>query len=267
MTAVSKSQKAATFLLMRPVLSGCTSSFAVPYKCYDFGQGRGNSGIYVLGRYEVQVLDSYGFNTGTGDCGGIYVNHPASVEHVCLPPAYWQTYDIMFYPAQFDKQGKKILPAMINVRHNGTTIHSDAIINNAPTPGAIASNETPTGPLHIQDHSNPVRYRNIWYYPVKDPRLNPDHYDRIKAVAPKKATAKPEKPRKMLVLSYQSHEAGRYAGEAALKIMADNTGAYELDFVRTKEEMVDMVVPEVLKNYDAVCVNNSTGGEGQRQKR
>ena len=236
--------------------------FAVPYKCYDFGQGRGNSGVYLLGRYEVQVLDSYGFNTEPGNCGGIYANHPASVEHVCLPPAYWQTYDITFYPARFGGGGKRILPAKTTVVHNGITIHKNAEIKNAPTPASIASNEAPTGPLHIQDHGNPVRFRNIWYSPIEDSRLNPEELTKITAAAPKKATAKPKKPRKMLVLSYQSHDEGRFAGESALKVMGKQTGAYELDIVRTKAEMVDVVVPEVLKKYDAVCVNNSTGGEG-----
>lgn len=90
----------------------------------------------------------------------------------------------------------------------------------------------------------------------------PEELAKITTAAPKEATAKPLKPRKMLVLSYQSHEDGRYAGEKALEIMGRQTGAYELKFVRTKEEMVDVVVPEELKQYDAVCVNNSTGGEG-----
>lgn len=90
----------------------------------------------------------------------------------------------------------------------------------------------------------------------------PAELKRITAAAPKQATATPLKPRKMLVLSYQSHEEGRFAGEKALEIMARQTGAYELEFVSSKAEMVDAVVPEVLKKYDAVCVNNSTGGEG-----
>ena len=90
----------------------------------------------------------------------------------------------------------------------------------------------------------------------------PEELAKITAAAPKKATAKPLKPRKMLVLTYQSHEEGRYAGEKALEIMARQTGAYQLEFVRSKEAMVDVVVPEVLKKYDAVCLNNSTGGEG-----
>ncbi|MGB2824788.1 MAG: ThuA domain-containing protein [Phycisphaerae bacterium] len=85
---------------------------------------------------------------------------------------------------------------------------------------------------------------------------------KIKAAAPKRATAKPAKPRKMLVLSYQSHDSGRFAGEKALEIMAEQTGAFELEFVRDKAALAEAVVPEKLKQYDAVCVNNSTGGQG-----
>jgi type 1 glutamine amidotransferase len=89
-----------------------------------------------------------------------------------------------------------------------------------------------------------------------------EELDKIKAAAPKSATAKPAKPRKMLVLSYQSHDAGRFAGEAALEIMAEQTGAYSLVFVRDRKTLAEMVVPEKLKEFDAVCVNNSTGGAG-----
>ena len=89
-----------------------------------------------------------------------------------------------------------------------------------------------------------------------------EELDKIKAAAPKVATAKPAKPRKMLVLSYQSHDAGRFAGEAALEIMAEQTKAYSLEFVRDRGKLAEAVVPENLKKYDAVCVNNSTGGGG-----
>ena len=86
---------------------------------------------------------------------------------------------------------------------------------------------------------------------------------KIQAAAPKKATAKPAKPRKMLVLSYQSHNRGRLAGEKALEIMAKQTGAYEPTFVTDKNALGETVMPEVLSKYDAVCVNNSTGGQGK----
>jgi len=85
----------------------------------------------------------------------------------------------------------------------------------------------------------------------------------MKAAVPKKATAKPIKPRKMLVLSYQSHDRGRFAGEKALEIMAEQTGAFKLVFVRDTKAMAEIMVPEKLKEFDAICVNNSTGGGGK----
>ena len=87
--------------------------------------------------------------------------------------------------------------------------------------------------------------------------------EKIKAAAPKQAAAKPAKPRKMLVLSYQSHDRGRFAGEYALELMGKQTGAYTLEFVRDKNALGDAVMPEKLKAFDAVCVNNSTGGQGK----
>jgi len=85
---------------------------------------------------------------------------------------------------------------------------------------------------------------------------------KIEAAAPKKATYKPAKPRKMLVLCYQSHDAGRFAGQAMLEIMAKQTGAFELTVVYDKNKLPEVVMPDYLKPFDAVCVNNSTGGQG-----
>jgi type 1 glutamine amidotransferase len=90
----------------------------------------------------------------------------------------------------------------------------------------------------------------------------PEELAKIKAAVPKKASAKPAKPRKMLILTYQSHDRGRFAGEAALQIMAEQTGAFEVEFARDKETVSKMLVPEKLKAFGAVCVNNSTGGQG-----
>jgi len=92
------------------------------------------------------------------------------------------------------------------------------------------------------------------------PRVKPDELARIQAAIPKQARVKPKKPRKMLVLSYQSHNGGRFAGEAALDLMAKQTGAFELTFCLDKDKLAEVVVPENLAKYDAVCVNNSTGG-------
>jgi len=90
----------------------------------------------------------------------------------------------------------------------------------------------------------------------------PEALTKIKTAAPKRATAKPAKKRKMLILSYQSHDQGRFAGEKALEIMARQTGAYEFVLVQDKAAMAEIMVPEKLKEFDAICVNNSTGGQG-----
>ncbi len=90
----------------------------------------------------------------------------------------------------------------------------------------------------------------------------PEEVEKIRAAAPGAATVKPAKPRRMLVLSYQSHNAGRFAGEAALEILAGRTKAFTVEFVRDPKALPETVLPGRLKAYDAVCVNNSTGGGG-----
>ena len=92
---------------------------------------------------------------------------------------------------------------------------------------------------------------------------SPENLARIRAAAPKKATARPARPRKMLVLSYRSHDSGRFAGEKALEIMGEQTGAYTLVFARDAKAVSEVLVPEKLKQFDAVCLNNSTGGGGK----
>lgn len=133
--------------------------FRVPYMPDKRGQGRGNSGVYLQDRYEVQVLDSFGLPPRDNHCGGIYkVAAPAGDAD--LPPGQWQTYDIAFTAPKFDDSGKLVAPARIRVRHNGVLIHDDQPI---PRPtGGGQSDIAPTGPIKLQDHGNPVRYRNIW---------------------------------------------------------------------------------------------------------
>jgi hypothetical protein len=126
------------------------------------GQERGNSGVYVQGRYEVQVLDSYGLAPSLGDCGAIYGKHVAAVN-ACRPPERWQSYDIEFRAPRFDAAGKKTENARLTVWLNGMKIHADVEVD-GPTAGGEA-NEAPLGPLLLQDHGNPVRYRNLWILP------------------------------------------------------------------------------------------------------
>lgn len=123
------------------------------------GQARSNSGVYVQHRYEIQVLDSFGLKGQNNECGGIY-SQKAPKVNMCFPPLTWQTYDIEFKAARFDKSGKRISPAILTVRHNGVVIH-DKLELKGPTPGGRQESTEP-GPLFIQGHGGHVQYRNIW---------------------------------------------------------------------------------------------------------
>ena len=106
------------------------------------------------------MLDSFGLAWVDNECGGIYkVAEPR--QNLCYPPLRWQTYDIDFTAAKFDGEGNKLAPARITVRHNGFTIHEDLEIP-GPTGGARLKDENGPGPIFLQNHGNPVRYRNIW---------------------------------------------------------------------------------------------------------
>lgn len=143
--------------------------FRTPYRPAARGQKRGNSGIYHSGRYETQILDSFGLEIKDNECGGIYSISKAS-NNLCLPPLAWQTYDVDFTAAKFDAEGKRIAWPRITVRLNGVVVHENLELNKDFTTAAPIS--TPLvnamGPVHIQDHQNPVFFRNIWIVPVKD---------------------------------------------------------------------------------------------------
>lgn len=129
--------------------------FRTPFMPDARGQARGNSGVYLQERYEVQVLDSYGLEGKDNECGGIY-KIGAPMVNMCAPPAQWQTYDITFYAPVAEKRN-----AQVTVVHNGVTIH-DNISLPKPTGGALDSDVNKSGGIYLQDHGNPVQYRNIW---------------------------------------------------------------------------------------------------------
>ncbi len=139
------------------------AEFRTPFMPTATGQARGNSGIYLQNRYECQVLDSFGLNGEDNECGGFYKYRQPDVN-MCLPPLTWQTYDIDFIAPQFDSAGVKLKNARVTVRHNGVVIHNDFELPKQ-TPGGL-NNEGPTGPLKLQDHGNPVAFRNIWVVPL-----------------------------------------------------------------------------------------------------
>ncbi|MGC1275823.1 MAG: DUF1080 domain-containing protein [Planctomycetaceae bacterium] len=134
--------------------------FMLSYMPHARGQARSNSGVYQQGRYEVQVLDSFGLEGADNECGGIYKAAAPSVN-MCLPPLQWQTYDIEFTAAKFDDGGKKTAPARMTVKHNGVTIHDDVEVP-AGTPGGTQAEGPGPGPIFVQNHGNPLYFRNIW---------------------------------------------------------------------------------------------------------
>jgi hypothetical protein len=134
--------------------------FRTPFMPDARGQGRGNSGVYLQARYEVQVLDSFGLEGRDNECGGIYSVAPPLVN-MCAPPMQWQTYDITFSAARFDNSAKLVEDAEMTVVHNGVKIHDRAKVSKATT-AAPGGNMTQRGGIYLQDHGNPVQYRNIW---------------------------------------------------------------------------------------------------------
>lgn len=134
--------------------------FRLPYAPKARGQKRGNSGLYLQGRYEVQMLDSFGLEGKQNECGGVY-GIAAPKLNMCYPPLQWQTYDVDFMAAKFDVDGKKTKNATMTVRHNGVVIHENLELPKSTTASPLKEGAEP-GFIHLQNHGNPVRYRNIW---------------------------------------------------------------------------------------------------------
>jgi Domain of Unknown Function (DUF1080) len=138
--------------------------FATPAVVKGDGQARGNSGVFLMDRYELQIMDSYNNKTYyDGQCGAIYKQHPPLVN-ACRPPGEWQTYDIVFTAPRFDDKGNVAQPAYITAFQNGVLIQDHFAIE-----GSTAYDRPPLYtahpvkvPLRLQYHSDPVRFRNIW---------------------------------------------------------------------------------------------------------
>jgi Domain of Unknown Function (DUF1080) len=151
--------------------SGCTSKkefgdhklhieFRTPFMPTATEQARGNSGVYLQDRYEIQVLDSFGLEGANNECGGLYSMKAPSVN-MCYPPLAWQTYDADFTAAKFDSAGNKTKNARLTLHHNGVKIYDDIELP-SHTPGGAPQEAPGIGPLKLQDHGNPVVFRNIW---------------------------------------------------------------------------------------------------------
>lgn len=157
-------------LISKDVFGDCQLhvEFATPDPPQGIDQGRGNSGVIIMGRYEIQVLDNYKNETyPDGQCASIYGQYPPLVN-ACRKPGEWQTYDIVFVAPRFE-DGKLVKPAYQTVFHNGIIVHNRTEVLGAMTHRALPKYEPhdPTGPLVLQDHGSPVRYRNIWIRPLK----------------------------------------------------------------------------------------------------
>ncbi len=147
--------------------------FATPSHVIGKGQGRGNSGVFLQGMYEVQVLDSFENATyPDGQCGALYGRAVPLVNASCRP-GQWQTYDIVYHRPEFDASGKVAKPAVFTVFHNGILIHDHVALDGGTNwigPHAVTdyAPHGDKGPLMFQDHSNPVRFRNVWIRELKD---------------------------------------------------------------------------------------------------
>jgi hypothetical protein len=138
--------------------------WATPVEPQGESQGRGNSGVFLMDTYEVQVLDCYNNTTyADGMAAAIYGQYPPLIN-ACRKPGEWQTYDIIFHAPRFDQDGKLLAPARMTVFHNNILVHDNAVLT-----GPTAHKARPPYkahpdklPVSLQDHGNPTRFRNIW---------------------------------------------------------------------------------------------------------
>jgi len=131
-------------------------------------QGRGNSGIFLMGRYEIQVLDCYDNLTyADGQAGALYGQTPPAVN-ACRPPGEWQTYDILFTAPVFE--GDKLAqPGYVTLLHNGVLVQNHVALLGSTAHKRLAAYapHPPKAPIRLQDHSSPVRFRNLWIRPLE----------------------------------------------------------------------------------------------------
>jgi len=170
-----ESVKDAGFIETKAQFGSCQLhvEFATPSKVVGTSQERGNSGVFVHGMYEVQVLDSYDNTTyADGQCAALY-GRAVPLVNACRPPGQWQTYDIIYHRPTFSAHGKVVRKATFTVLHNGVLVHDHVVLQGGTGwvgPYAVTGYvpHGDKGPLQLQDHGNPVRFRNIWIRELKD---------------------------------------------------------------------------------------------------
>lgn len=136
--------------------------FRLPFRPLARGQARGNSGVYLQDRYEIQILDSFGLDGKNNECGAVYTRVAPRVN-MCFPPLSWQTYEIDLQAAEFDAAGHKTKNAEVTVVHNGVVVQDHTPIEG---PTGHGKPEAPTpGPIQLQGNGNPVLFRNVWVLP------------------------------------------------------------------------------------------------------
>jgi len=143
--------------------------FATPEVVRGSGQGRGNSGVFLANRYEVQVLDSFENKTYfDGQCASLYKQTPPMVN-VCRKPGEWQSYDILFTAPRFAEDGKVLRPAYVTVIHNGVAVHNHFELQGGTYYDRPAAYEKhpEKQPIRLQNHGDPVKFRNIWVREIK----------------------------------------------------------------------------------------------------
>jgi len=170
-----ESVKGAGYIQTKDQFGSCQLhvEFATPEKVIGNSQGRGNSGVFLQGQYEIQVLDSYENKTyPDGQCGALY-GRAVPLVNTCRKPGEWQSYDIIYHRPTFDKSGKVTRKATFTIFQNGVLIQDHVTLEGGT--GWINAHAVTDykphgdkGPIQLQDHGNPVRYRNVWVRELKD---------------------------------------------------------------------------------------------------
>ncbi|MDQ7013488.1 MAG: DUF1080 domain-containing protein [Planctomycetota bacterium] len=153
--------------------------WASPEKVSGKSQGRGNSGVFFFGRYEIQILDSFDNQTyADGQAASLYGQYPPDAN-ASRGPGAWQTYDIIFEAPEFADDGSLVSPAYATVIHNGILVHHRREFIGATAHRSVAkyTAHKPEGEIKLQDHGNPVRFRNIWVRPLEAEKTHDDHDD------------------------------------------------------------------------------------------